>query len=181
MSADARIAIKSTVGSVGNSKSAMPVKSNFACLAAEKKRPAGNTSPVKSAKRAHAMEFIEKMPDGINSIIGDNGLKFSGGQRQRLAIARAFLKDAPILIMDEATSALDTESERLVQVALENMMKNKDDFNMSLDSRYRFWPISSEISLRALSERSQKASLASLALGQSNFIPGFRIEATNCP
>ncbi len=77
---------------------------------------------VAAAKAAHAHEFIMAMPQGYDSVIGELGLKLSGGQRQRLAIARAILKDAPILILDEATSSLDSDSERLVQEALENLM-----------------------------------------------------------
>jgi subfamily B ATP-binding cassette protein MsbA len=80
---------------------------------------------VAAAKAANAWGFIEKMPQGLHTPIGEHGLKLSGGQRQRLAIARALLKDAPILILDEATSALDTESERLVQAALETLMQNR--------------------------------------------------------
>ena len=71
------------------------------------------------------MEFIREMPQGLNTLIGENGVRLSGGQRQRLAIARALLKNAPVLILDEATSALDTESERLVQAALETLMRGR--------------------------------------------------------
>jgi len=78
-----------------------------------------------AAEAAHAMEFINELPDGIHTLVGEDGLNLSGGQRQRLAIARALLKNAPILILDEATSALDTESERLVQQGLEELMENR--------------------------------------------------------
>jgi subfamily B ATP-binding cassette protein MsbA len=74
---------------------------------------------------ANAWEFVKDLPEGIDTNVGDAGNNFSGGQKQRLSIARAVLKNPPIMILDEATSALDTESERLVQVALENMMKNR--------------------------------------------------------
>lgn len=77
---------------------------------------------IKAAKDAYAWEFIEQLPEQLDTQVGDNGLLLSGGQRQRLAIARAMLKDAPILILDEATSALDTESERHIQKALEALM-----------------------------------------------------------
>ena len=80
---------------------------------------------IDALKIANAWEFVKEFPDGINTNIGDGGGKLSGGQKQRLSIARAVLKNPPIMILDEATSALDTESEKLVQVALENMMKNR--------------------------------------------------------
>ena len=80
---------------------------------------------VEALKVANAWEFVEQLPNGINTNIGDSGNKLSGGQKQRLSIARAVLKNPPIMILDEATSALDTESERLVQSALENMMMNR--------------------------------------------------------
>jgi subfamily B ATP-binding cassette protein MsbA len=80
---------------------------------------------VAAAEAAHAMEFIREMPQGLQTLVGENGIKLSGGQRQRIAIARAILKNAPILILDEATSALDTQSERHVQAALENLMLNR--------------------------------------------------------
>jgi ABC-type multidrug transport system fused ATPase/permease subunit len=80
---------------------------------------------IAAAKVAHAHDFIMAMPDGYQTNIGDRGSKLSGGQRQRLSIARAVLKNPPILILDEATSALDTESERLVQDALTHLMQNR--------------------------------------------------------
>jgi subfamily B ATP-binding cassette protein MsbA len=80
---------------------------------------------LEALKIANAYEFVKELPNGIHTNIGDSGNKLSGGQKQRLSIARAVLKNPPIMILDEATSALDTESERLVQEALENMMQNR--------------------------------------------------------
>jgi len=81
-----------------------------------------------AAKAAHALQFIDKLPQGFATVIGESGARLSGGQRQRLSIARAILSHAPILILDEATSALDTESEREVQKALENLMTDRTTF-----------------------------------------------------
>ena len=89
------------------------------------KRNAVRSEIEAAAGAAHALEFIERMPQGFDSVIGENGARLSGGQRQRIAIARAILKDAPILLLDEATSALDSESERQVQAALEELMRSR--------------------------------------------------------
>ncbi|TXE10673.1 ABC transporter ATP-binding protein [Gelidibacter salicanalis] len=89
------------------------------------KQDASDDEVIEALKIANAWEFVKDLPNGIESNIGDSGNKLSGGQKQRLSIARAVLKNPPIMILDEATSALDTESERLVQSALENMMRNR--------------------------------------------------------
>jgi ABC-type multidrug transport system fused ATPase/permease subunit len=80
---------------------------------------------VAAAGAAYSHDFIMELPETYNTRIGERGVRLSGGQQQRLAIARAFLKDAPILVLDEATSSLDNESEKMVQAALNNLMRNR--------------------------------------------------------
>ncbi|MGN0055568.1 MAG: ABC transporter ATP-binding protein [Atopobiaceae bacterium] len=89
-------------------------------------RPDATVEQIRAAAaEANALDFIERLPDGFDTMVGERGVKLSGGQRQRIAIARAILADAPILVLDEATSALDSESEALVQGALENLMRGR--------------------------------------------------------
>ena len=110
----------------------------------------GTDDIINAAKAANAHDFIMELPDGYDTVIGELGLKLSGGQRQRIAIARAVLKNAPILILDEATSALDAESERLVQDALEGLMKART----SLVIAHRLSTISSATRIVVLSKGS---------------------------
>lgn len=88
-------------------------------------RPATIEDIERVAQAAHVSEFVRDLPEGMDTMVGERGVLLSGGQRQRISIARALLKDAPILILDEATSALDTESERIIQAALEQLMRNR--------------------------------------------------------
>jgi subfamily B ATP-binding cassette protein MsbA len=92
------------------------------------KTGASDEEVIAAAKKAHAWEFIERLPDGLGTLIGDRGSKLSGGERQRLSIARAILKDSPILILDEATSNLDAKSEQLIKEALSILLKGKTAF-----------------------------------------------------
>jgi ATP-binding cassette, subfamily B, bacterial MsbA len=86
---------------------------------------AGDDEVLAAARAAHAWEFIERLPDGLDTRVGERGVKLSGGQRQRLAIARVFLKDPAIVVLDEATSSLDSESERLVEEAMMDLLRNR--------------------------------------------------------
>ncbi|HEX4349436.1 MAG TPA: ATP-binding cassette domain-containing protein, partial [Verrucomicrobiae bacterium] len=92
-------------------------------------RPGATEAEImEAARQAHAHEFIAPFPEGYQTLVGERGVKLSGGQRQRVAIARAILKNPAILILDEATSSLDSESERLVQLALDKLMENRTTF-----------------------------------------------------
>ena len=89
------------------------------------KKDAPNEEVIKAAQLAQCDEFVTKLPQGYDTLIGENGEKLSGGERQRISIARAILKDAPIILLDEATASLDTENESKIQRALSELIKNK--------------------------------------------------------
>ena len=97
------------------------IKNNIAYA----KKEATENDIVQACKFAAADDFIKKLPDGYDTMIGENGLRLSGGQKQRISIARAILKESPIILLDEATSALDAESEEIVQNAINNLTRNK--------------------------------------------------------
>ena len=89
------------------------------------KKDATDEEVINAARLANCDEFISRLPDGYNTVIGENGAKLSGGERQRISIARAFLKDAPVILLDEATASLDAENETLIQQSLSRLIKNK--------------------------------------------------------
>lgn len=89
------------------------------------KKDASDEEVFAAAKLAHCEEFVERMPDKWNSMIGENGSELSGGERQRISIARAFLKDAPVILMDEATASLDVDNESLIQESISKLIQNK--------------------------------------------------------
>jgi subfamily B ATP-binding cassette protein MsbA len=91
-------------------------------------RKVSESDLLQAAEAAHVMEFVSALPAGLDTVVGDRGVLLSGGQRQRISIARALLKNAPILILDEATSALDTEAERHIQAALAQLVRNRTTF-----------------------------------------------------
>jgi ABC-type multidrug transport system fused ATPase/permease subunit len=86
---------------------------------------ASDEAVLAAARAAHATEFIERLPSGMETLVGERGIKLSGGQRQRIAIARVFLRDPAIVVLDEATSSLDNESERLIEAAMEDLLRGR--------------------------------------------------------
>lgn len=88
-------------------------------------KDASDQEVMEAARLANCMDFIEKLPEGIHTMIGENGSELSGGERQRISIARAFLKDAPIILMDEATASLDVDNESIIQESISKLIKNK--------------------------------------------------------
>src|SRR5258705_9894317 len=91
-------------------------------------QPATDAELWRAVDAANARQFIERLPQGLESVVGERGVKLSVGERQRVSIARALLKDAPILILDEATASVDTATEKLIQEALEHLMANRTSF-----------------------------------------------------
>jgi subfamily B ATP-binding cassette protein MsbA len=91
----------------------------------EEAREASDEEILAASRAAHAHEFVERLPERYDTRVGERGVKLSGGQRQRLAIARIFLKDPAVVVLDEATSSLDTESERLVETAMEELLRGR--------------------------------------------------------
>ena len=89
------------------------------------KKGATDEEVIKAAKEAQCDEFIDRLPNGYNTVIGENGSALSGGERQRISIARALLKDAPVILLDEATASLDAENETFIQEAISRLIKNK--------------------------------------------------------
>ena len=102
------------------------IRENISYARAEEGGPLPTTDEVIAAARAaHALEFIERLPEGLETRVGERGVKLSGGQRQRLAIARVFLKNPAVVVLDEATSSLDTESERAIEAAMEDLLRGR--------------------------------------------------------
>ena len=101
------------------------IRENIAYAASDSSRVTSDDEIRRAADAAHATEFIDRLVEGLDTLVGERGVKLSGGQRQRLAIARVFLKDPAIVILDEATSSLDSESERLVEQAMQDLLRGR--------------------------------------------------------